>query len=73
MMTKSKVALKAWKLSIQIIKIHDKQLKVIMQLSASISEEQQQPIEIEVRKWDAPSFTIDGVNDHLEKLPKERK
>ena len=44
--------------------------KVIIQLSASISEEQQQPIEIEVRKWDAHSITIDGINDQLEKLLK---
>ena len=28
-------------------------------------KEEQQPIEIEVRKWDAHSFTIDGVNEHL--------
>ena len=36
-------------------------------------KEEQQPIEIEVRKWDAHSFTIDGVNEHLEKLLKEQK
>ncbi|MDQ3835312.1 MAG: hypothetical protein M3270_00040 [Thermoproteota archaeon] len=35
-----------------------------------MSEEQQQLIEIEVRKWDAHSFTIDGVNDQLEKIRK---
>ena len=35
--------------------------------------EEQQPIEIEVRKWDAHSFTIEGVNDQLEKLLKEQK
>ena len=31
------------------------------------------PVEIEVRKWDGHSFTIEGVNDHLEKLLKEQK
>jgi len=35
--------------------------------------EQQQPLEIEVRKWDAHSFTIEGVNDQLEQLLKEQK
>jgi hypothetical protein len=35
-----------------------------------VSEEQKQ---IEVRKWDAHSFTIEGVNDQLEKLLKEQK
>jgi hypothetical protein len=35
--------------------------------------EEQQPIEIEVRKWDAHSFTIEGINDQLEKLLKEQK
>ncbi len=34
---------------------------------------EEQPLEIEVRKWDAHSFTIEGVNDQLEKLLKERK
>ena len=34
---------------------------------------EQQPLEIEVQKWDAHSFTIDGVNGHLEKLLKEQK
>ena len=38
-----------------------------------MSEEQQQPLEIEVRKWDAHSFTIEGVNNQLEKLLKEQK
>ena len=38
-----------------------------------MSEEQQQPLEIEVRKWDAHSFTIEGVNNQLEKLFKEQK
>ena len=32
-----------------------------------------QPLEIEVRKWDAHSFTIEGVNNQLEKLLKEQK
>jgi hypothetical protein len=37
-------------------------------------DRQQQPvIEVEVRKWDAHSFTIEGVNDQLEKLLKEQK
>jgi hypothetical protein len=31
------------------------------------------PLEIEVLKWDAHSFTVEGVNDHLEKLLKEQK
>jgi hypothetical protein len=34
---------------------------------------EERPLEIEVRKWDAHSFTIEGVNDHLEKLLKEQK
>jgi methyltransferase-like protein len=34
---------------------------------------EEQPLEIEVRKWDAHSFTIEGVNDQLEKLLKEQK
>src|SRR3712207_7899570 len=37
------------------------------------SSEEQQPLEIEVRKWDAHSFTIEGVNDQLEKLLREQK
>ena len=35
--------------------------------------EERQPLEIEVRKWDAHSFTIEGVNDQLEQLLKEQK
>jgi hypothetical protein len=31
------------------------------------------PVEVEVRKWDGHSFTIEGVNDQLEKLLKEQK
>ncbi len=38
-----------------------------------MSEEQEPPLEIEVLKWDAYSFTIEGVNEHLEKLLKEQK
>jgi hypothetical protein len=34
---------------------------------------EEQPLEIEVRKWDAHSFTIEGANDQLEKLLKEQK
>jgi hypothetical protein len=34
-----------------------------------MSDEQEQPLEIEVLKWDAHSFTIDGVNEQLEKTP----
>jgi hypothetical protein len=34
---------------------------------------EEQPLEIEVRKWDAHSFTVEGVNDQLEKLLKEQK
>jgi hypothetical protein len=35
--------------------------------------EEQPLLEIEVIKWDAHSFTIEGVNDQLEKLLKEQK
>ena len=35
--------------------------------------EEQQPLEIEVLKWDAHSFTIEGVNDQLERLLREQK
>jgi hypothetical protein len=35
--------------------------------------EEQRPLEIEVLKWDAHSFTIEGVNDQLEKLLKEQR
>ncbi len=38
-----------------------------------MSREQEPPLEIEVLKWDAHSFTIDGENEHLEKLLKEQK
>jgi hypothetical protein len=31
------------------------------------------PVEVEVRKWDAHSFTVERVNDQLEKLLKEQK
>ena len=34
---------------------------------------EEQPLEIEVRKWDTHSFTIEGANDQLEKLLKEQK
>jgi hypothetical protein len=34
---------------------------------------EERPLEIEVRKWDAHSFTIEGVNNQLEKLLKEQK
>ena len=30
-------------------------------------------VEIEVRTWDGHSFTVEGVNDQLEKLLKEKK
>lgn len=40
-------------------------------LSKSMNEEP--PLEIEVIKWDARSFTIEGANDQLEKLFKEQK
>ncbi len=36
-------------------------------------EQQEPPLEIEVLKWDAHSFTIEGVNEHLERLLKEQK
>ena len=35
--------------------------------------EERQPPEIEVLKWDAHSFTIEGVNDQLERLVREQK
>ena len=35
--------------------------------------EERQPLEIEVLKWDAHSFTIEGVNDQLERLVREQK
>jgi hypothetical protein len=35
--------------------------------------EEQQPLEIEVLKWDAHSFTIEDVNDQLERLVREQK
>ena len=33
-----------------------------------MSDEEKQPLEIEVIKWHAHSFTIEGVNDQLERL-----
>ena len=41
--------------------------------SLQTMSEERQPLEIEVRKWDAHSFTIEGVNDQLEQLLKEQK
>jgi hypothetical protein len=38
-----------------------------------MSNEERQPLEIEVLKWDAHSFTIEGVNDQLERLVREQK
>lgn len=35
--------------------------------------DEQPPLEIEVLKWDAHSFTIEGTNDQLEKLLKQQK
>ena len=37
------------------------------------SMNEEPPVEIEVLKWDAHSFTIEGVNDQLEKILKEQK
>ncbi len=37
------------------------------------SMNEEPPLEIEVRKWDAHSFTIEGVNDQLEKILEEQK
>lgn len=31
------------------------------------------PVEVEVRNWDGHSFTVESVNDQLEKLLKEKK
>jgi hypothetical protein len=31
------------------------------------------PVEVEVRNWDGHSFTVEGVNDQLEKLLIEKK
>jgi hypothetical protein len=42
-------------------------------ISKAMIDKQQPPLEIEVLKWDAHSFTIVGVNDLLEKLLKEQK
>ncbi len=38
-----------------------------------MSEEQEPPLEIEVLKWDAHSFTIHGINEQLEKILREQK
>jgi len=38
-----------------------------------MSNEERQPLVIEVLKWDAHSFTIEGVNDQLERLVREQK
>ena len=38
-----------------------------------MSEDNNKPIEVEVRNWDGHSFTVEGVNDQLEKLHKEQK
>ena len=35
--------------------------------------EDNKPVEVEVRNWDGHSFTVEGINDQLEKLFKERK
>jgi hypothetical protein len=35
--------------------------------------DQEPPLEIEVLKWGAHSFTIEETNEHLEKLLKEQK
>lgn len=35
-----------------------------------MSEEQEPPLEIEVLKWGAHSFTIEATNEHLEKALK---
>jgi hypothetical protein len=38
-----------------------------------MNEDNNKPIEVEVRDWDGHSFTIEGANDQLEKLLKEQK
>src|SRR5919112_101751 len=38
-----------------------------------MSEDNNKPIEVEVGNWDGHSFTVEGVNDQLEKLHKEQK
>ncbi len=35
--------------------------------------ENNKQVEVEVRNWDGHSFTVEGVNDQLEKLFKEKK
>jgi hypothetical protein len=42
-------------------------------LPKTMSEDNNKPIEVEVRNWDGHSFTVEGVNDQLEKLHKEQK
>jgi hypothetical protein len=37
-----------------------------------MSEEQQPPVDIEVLRWDADSFTIEGTNLELENLKGQR-
>ena len=38
-----------------------------------MSEDNNKPVEVEVRNWDGHSFTVEGVDDQLEKLLKEQK
>ncbi len=35
--------------------------------------EDNKPVEVEVRNWGGHSFTVEGINDQLEKLLKENK
>jgi hypothetical protein len=39
----------------------------------TMSEDNNNPVEVEVQNWDGHSFTVEGVNDQLEKLHKEQK
>jgi len=42
-------------------------------ITPKIMSEEQQPLEIEVRKWDARSFTIEGVNDNWKSSSRNRR
>jgi hypothetical protein len=39
----------------------------------TMSEDNNNPVEVEVQNWDGHSFTVEGVNNQLEKLLKEQK
>jgi argininosuccinate synthase len=39
----------------------------------TMNEDNNKPVEVEVRNWDGHSFTVEGENHQLEKLLKEQK